>query len=130
MRQWKRASYLTISAEGRRHCSGLTYGGICIEPVADDDCGAWYTDWDVTHLASGALIGSIVGLDETEAFKLATLIADATNWAGIRDLDELSMGSPKLTSKLLMLSDLFDGSLALRGIAVASDHAPMPYWAA
>jgi hypothetical protein len=130
MHQWKPGSYLTVNAEGGRYCSGLVYRGIGIEPVADDDSGAWYTDWDVTHLASGALIGSIVGLDEAEAFKLATMMADATDWAAIGDLDELALGTPKLTSKLLRLADLFGGSLAVREMAMTPPRAPAPHWAA
>jgi hypothetical protein len=131
MHQWKPGSYPSISVEGLpQQSAGLVYRGIGIEPVADTDSGVWYTDWEVTHLASGRLIGSIVGLDEAEALKLATMLADAADWTAIHDLDELARGTLELKSKLLLLSGLFNGSLAVCGVTVAPPHAPAPHWQA
>jgi len=130
MHLWKEGTYAAVTLEGCCSTRGFIYHGLGIEPVEDDDCGVWHTDWDVTHIASGALICTIVGLDEAEAFKLATMLADLTSWTDLSSLDDLVFDSPELVGRLLMLSDLFGGSLAIRGLPSAPLHAPTPYWAA
>ena len=130
MHRWREGKYETATPEGFCSTRGFVYHGLGIEPVEDDDCGVWHTDWDVTHVASGALVCTIVGLDEAEAFKLATILAELTRWASVLTLDELAHGSPELIGQLLLLSDLFGGSLAIRGLPSAPLVAPKPYWAA
>ena len=129
MHRWREGIFETATPDGFGSTHGFIYRGIGIEPVEDDDCGIWYTDWDVTHIASGALICTIVGLDEAEAFKLATMLADITSWASVSNLDDLLFASPELVGQLLLLSDLFGGSLAIRGLPSAPLLAPTPYWA-
>lgn len=130
MHQWKEGSFETVTSAGCWNTRRLTYRGLGIEPVEGDDLGVWHTEWDVTHIASGVLLCTVVGLDEIEAFKLATMLADLTNWAEVDDLDELALDSPELIGQLILLSNLFGGSLAIRGVRTTPLRAATPHWVA
>lgn len=95
--------------------AGLAYRGIGLEMVSDDQAGAWFDDWDVTHIGSGRRIGTITGLDEAEALKLATVIAELTDWSVHDDPENIIKEAPDLMTKLLVLADLAGGSLIVRG---------------
>lgn len=73
-------------------------------------------DWDMTHLSSGRRIGTISGLDEAEAFKLATLIEDLTDWGALASPYNFADVGPDLLTRLLMLSDLAGGAFLVTGI--------------
>ncbi len=127
MDHWKETQYRTATRAGYLPVRGFVYRGIGIEPVADEDGGVWHTDWDVTHLTSGALIGTIVGLDQEEATKLATMLAEVADWDAVDDADEFSIISPSLANHLSMLADLFGGALAR--CKAPPLRAPLPHWA-
>jgi len=115
MHQWKQAQFEAATPEGRLGVRGLVYRGLGLECITDDAGGVWYDDWDVTHIASGTRIGTIIGLDEEEAFKLATVIADVTDWTSGRLLSGLGRDS-ELATRLLMLADLAGGAFVVAGL--------------
>ena len=115
MFQWAQGSFDTVTAEGRFRIDGLVYKGLGLERVADFDGDTFFEDWDVTHIASGHRLGTIAGLDEEEALKLASLIADLADWRADGP-EELLKADPQLMIKLAMLSDLTGGTFIPRGI--------------
>ena len=127
MHQWKPGHFEAAMPYGRIGIDGLTYKGLGIECICDDGGGIWFDDWDVTHLASGRRIGTISGLDEAEAFKLATLIADLTDWGTLASPDNVADGAPDLLIRLLILSDLAGGAFVVTGglCKSAVDQAPL-----
>lgn len=84
--------------------------------MSDDGGGVWFDDWDLTHLANGYRIGTITGLDEGEAFKLATMVADLTDWNAIANPDQIAEIAPDLMARLLLLSDLAGGAFVVTGL--------------
>jgi hypothetical protein len=129
MYQWKETLYRTATSEGCLPVRGFVYRGIGIEPVVDEDGGVWHTDWDVTHIASGAFIGTIVGLDQDEAVKFATMLAEVADWGALADANELATIPPSLGNHLSVLADLFGGALARCEAPAAPLRARSPYWA-
>jgi hypothetical protein len=109
MFHWKETQYRTATPAGYLPVRGFVYRGIGIEPVADEDGGVWHTDWDVTHIASGSLIGTIVGLDQDEAIKFATMLAEVADWDTLAEANGLAIVLPSLGSHLSVLADLFGG---------------------
>lgn len=115
MFQWAQGSFDAVTPEGRFHIDGLVYKGLGLERVADFDGDILFEDWDVTHIATGRRVGTIAGLNEEEALKLASVIAGLTDWrAG--SVEALLDADPQLVIKLAMLSDLTGGEFILRGI--------------
>lgn len=121
MQQWKASDFATATPVGQHQVRGLVYGGIGLEPVFDDASGAWCEDWQVTHLATGVQVGTIVGLDRDEAMKLATLLAETVDWVAMLTLDELQALPLDVVSRLAILSDLSGGSLSFADLP-----EPMP----
>lgn len=78
MYNWQHSSFKTAAPQGNLMVSRLVYNGLGLDAVWDDDLG--YDDWMVTHLAGDKVLGTIVGLDLSEALKLATILADTGNW--------------------------------------------------
>ena len=122
MHQWKPAHFEAAMPYGRIDIDGLTYRGLGLECVPDDGGGVWFDDWDLTHLASGRRIGTITGLDEGEAFKLATLIADLTDWRAIESPEQVAEMAPDLVVRLLVLSDLAGGAFVVTGLPAAGNR--------
>jgi len=120
MQQWKPGHFEVAMPYGRIDIDGLTYRGLGLECVPDDGGGVWFDDWDLTHLASGRRIGTITGLDEGEAFKLATLIADVTDWSAVVSPEQVAELAPDLMVRLLMLSDLAGGAFVITGLPADS----------
>ena len=110
MYQWKPGHFEAVTPEGRFGVDGLIYRGLGLEPIADDEGGVWYDDWDVIDIASGQRLGTIVGLDRDEALKLAAMVADLTDWTAFDGPTALDP-SPALLSNLTMMSELSGGSL-------------------
>lgn len=115
MFQWAQGSFEAVTPEGRFHIHGLVYKGLGLERVADFDGDTFLEDWDVTHIATGHRLGTITGLDQEEALKLAALIVDLTDWR-VGSEDELLAADPQLMIKLAMLFDLSGGAFIPRGI--------------
>jgi hypothetical protein len=113
MHQWKLGHFEAAVPHGRVGVDGLVYRGLGLECVWDDCGGAWYDSWDVTHIASGCRIGTISDLDEDEAFKLATMIADIADWTSVGGKAEAMDLAPELLAKLVVLSDLSGSSFAV-----------------
>lgn len=116
MHQWKPGHFEAAMPYGRIDIHGLVYRGLGLECVSDDGGGVWFDDWDLTHLASGYRIGTITGLDEGEAFKLATMVADLADWNAIAHPDQVAEIAPDLMARLLMLSDLAGGAFVVTGL--------------
>ena len=115
MHHWKQAQFEAATPEGRIGVRGLVYRGLGLECITDDAGGVWYDDWDVTHIASGYRIGTIIGLDEGEAFKLASVIADVTDWTSHTIQSGLGRDGA-LATRLLMLADLAGGAFVVTGL--------------
>ena len=115
MHHWKQTKFEAATPEGRLGVRGLVYRGLGLECITDDAGGVWYDDWDITHVASGVRIGTIIGLDEEEAFKLATVIADVTDWTS-GSLLSCPDHDNALATRLLMLSDLAGGAFVVAGL--------------
>lgn len=127
MHQWKQAHFEAATSQGRFGVNGLVYRGLGLECVTDDSGGVWFDEWDVTHLASGCRIGTITGLDEAEAFKLATMLADLATWADFEVPTGACDVAPDLLARLLVLSDLSGGSFVVTGLPTPPLRAPAPH---
>lgn len=110
MYQWKPGHFEAVTPEGRFGVDGLIYRGLGVEPIADDEGGVWYDDWDVIDISSGQRLGTIVSLDRDEALKLAAMVADLTDWTEFDGPAALESASPAVLSNLAMLSELSGGS--------------------
>lgn len=78
MYNWQHSSFKTAAPQGNLLVSGFVYKGLGLDGVWDEELGT--DDWVVTHLASDTQLGTIVGLDLSEALKLATMFADIGDW--------------------------------------------------
>lgn len=78
MYNWQHSSFKTAAPQGSLLVSGFVYKGLGLDAVWDEELDS--EDWVVTHLASDTQLGSIVGLDLSEALKLATSFADIGDW--------------------------------------------------
>lgn len=113
MFNWKPGQFDVVSAQGHFGVVGFVFKGLGVEPIADDDCPDWSVEWDITHLASGYRVGTIVGLDKSEVFKLAGAIADLADWSGFGGPDEVFFMEPELHSKLSAISKKLGGCFTL-----------------
>jgi hypothetical protein len=72
-----------------------------------------------THDISSALSASRLACISaiTSVAKLATVIADLTDWGALASPDSVADGAPDLLTRLLILSDMAGGAFLVTGIA-------------